>query len=101
MLGCGAYIELMESTTSLHEHAIYHSRRPQASCEFCRKRHESTRYSSSYYCASSGHIFDGASERTNGNGAYAKGQCPTCNRKVGITRPTKMVPWALVGSHRA
>lgn len=81
------------------DHLVNHSRRPQSGCVECRAAHEQSRHASASRCPESGHIFEGSYERTTGNGAWARGTCPACYRRVGITRPTHATPWPLVGSH--
>lgn len=85
-----------------HRHGL-HTRAPLPTCQSCVEtqnglglRSGSTTCYGSYTIVAPGEY-----RRQEGNGAWAITTCPACSHRVGATRPTKRVPWTVVGRHDA
>lgn len=85
--------------TPERDHTLDHRKSPRADCALCRAPYERP---STYArrCPASGTIYTGAYESTHGGGgAWARGTCPVCARRINVTRPIKRAPWPLIGAH--
>jgi len=84
----------------LTDHLIYHARAPRPDCDRCREKllASSAYYTDRGYCPSSVTPAD-EYERLPGNGAWARTTCPTCGRRVSVSRATRRFPWAAIARH--
>ena len=75
--------------------------RPSASCIDCRAQYAWTHRHQSWQqrCPGARQITDQATVLSRTPDWKATSVCPVCSKTVRASRPTKMVPWTVVGMH--
>jgi hypothetical protein len=91
------------------DHMINHSKFRQAGCQECidghnaaieRSNERAREHGFTSSCDGVGRIVTWGFERQAGGGAWAKTTCPDCGKRVPATRPTRALPWSIVGQHK-